>query len=92
MTGAATDCPRPTPAPATLDESVLDLEAVVDAAGLQRFALYAPSGGAAIAIRYAARHPQRVSQLITLGGFVRGMRSGAASARGRPRVSMPSSG
>ncbi len=59
-------------APGTLDESVGDLEAVVDAAGLQRFALFGPSGGAAIAIRYAARHPERVSRLVLLGGFARG--------------------
>jgi pimeloyl-ACP methyl ester carboxylesterase/DNA-binding winged helix-turn-helix (wHTH) protein len=58
--------------PGTLDESVLDLEAVVDAAGLRRFALFGPSGGAAIAVRYAARHPERVTQLVTMGGFVRG--------------------
>src|SRR5262249_33898775 len=59
-------------APGTLDEAVSDLEAVVDAAGLQRFALYGASGGAAIAIRYAARHPDRVSHLVLLGGFARG--------------------
>ena len=56
-----------------LDEQVRDLEAVVDAAGLDRFALLALSGGAAIAIRYAARHPGRVSHLAILGGFARGL-------------------
>jgi pimeloyl-ACP methyl ester carboxylesterase/DNA-binding winged helix-turn-helix (wHTH) protein len=66
--------------PATLDEAVAELEAVVDAAALQRFAMYAPSGGAAIAVRYAAHHPHRVSHLVTMGGFVRGpLKRGADS-------------
>ena len=68
-------------APATLDESVAELESVVDAAGLTRFCLLGPSGGAATAIRYAARHPQRVERLILLGGFARGsLRRGERSA------------
>jgi DNA-binding winged helix-turn-helix (wHTH) protein/pimeloyl-ACP methyl ester carboxylesterase len=58
--------------PKNLDDEVRDLEAVVDAAGLERFALYARSQGGAIAVRYAARHPERVSHLVTIGGFVRG--------------------
>ncbi len=62
---------------ATLDDEVRDLEAVVDAAGLERFALLGRSQGGAIAIRYAARHPQRVTKLVTIGGLARG-----ASQRG----------
>lgn len=45
---------------------------MVDAAGLQRFALFGCSQGAAIAIDYAVRHPQRVSCLVLLGGYARG--------------------
>ena len=59
--------------PATLDEAVADLESVVEAAGLDRFSLLGASGGAAIAIRYAARHAQKVNRLVLLGGFARGM-------------------
>jgi pimeloyl-ACP methyl ester carboxylesterase len=55
-----------------LEQWLHDLEAVVDAAGLERFALFGPSGGAAAAVRYAARHPDRVSHLVLLGGVVRG--------------------
>jgi len=51
---------------------VRDLEAVVDAAGLERFAIFGASQGAAFAIAYAARHPDRVSHLILWGGFARG--------------------
>jgi pimeloyl-ACP methyl ester carboxylesterase/DNA-binding CsgD family transcriptional regulator len=49
-----------------------DLEAVVDAAGLDRFPLLAMSQGGPLAVRYAARHPDRVSALILLGTFARG--------------------
>lgn len=59
--------------PLTLDAWVSDLEAVVDAAGVQRFALLGCSQGAAISLAYAVRHPQRVSCLVLLGGYVRGV-------------------
>jgi pimeloyl-ACP methyl ester carboxylesterase/DNA-binding CsgD family transcriptional regulator len=55
-----------------LERSVADLETVVDAAGVDRFALLGISRGAAIAIAYAVRHPERVSSLILYGGYVRG--------------------
>jgi pimeloyl-ACP methyl ester carboxylesterase/DNA-binding CsgD family transcriptional regulator len=51
---------------------VRDLEAVVDAAGIERFPLLALSQGGAIAIAYAARHPERVSHLVLHGVFYRG--------------------
>lgn len=51
----------------------LDLEAVVGAARLPRFALFGASQGAAIAIDYAARHPDRVSHLILYGAYLRGV-------------------
>ena len=53
----------------SLDAWVRDLEAVVDALGLTSFPLLGISQGAAIAVAYAARHPERVSQLILLNGF-----------------------
>jgi pimeloyl-ACP methyl ester carboxylesterase/DNA-binding CsgD family transcriptional regulator len=51
-----------------------DLQTVVDAAGLERFALLGVSQGAAIAVAYAARYPERVSDLVLYGGFARGRR------------------
>jgi pimeloyl-ACP methyl ester carboxylesterase len=51
---------------------VRDLEAVTDAVGLERFALFGISQGAAVSIAYAARHPDRVSHLILSGGFALG--------------------
>ena len=49
-----------------------DLESVADAAGLKRFALLGISQGAAIAIAYAVRHPERVSHLVLYGAYARG--------------------
>jgi len=51
---------------------VQDLETVVDAAGLERFALMGISQGGAPAITYAVRHPERVSHLILIGAYSRG--------------------
>jgi pimeloyl-ACP methyl ester carboxylesterase/DNA-binding winged helix-turn-helix (wHTH) protein len=56
----------------SFDAFVRDLETVVDATGLQRFALFGLSQGCAISVAYAAKHPERVSHLILCGGFVRG--------------------
>lgn len=67
-------------APATLPVAASDMAAVADAAGLSRFALLGISGGGAIAIRYAALHPERVSHLVLVGGYARGgLHRGAAS-------------
>lgn len=56
----------------SLDAWVADLEAVVDAAGLDRFALLGVSTGVAVAVTYAARHPERLTHLVLYGGYARG--------------------
>jgi pimeloyl-ACP methyl ester carboxylesterase/DNA-binding CsgD family transcriptional regulator len=56
----------------SLDSYLADLEAVVDATGLERFALFGPSQGCAISIAYAARHPERVTRVVIYGGYARG--------------------
>ncbi len=53
---------------------VQDLESVVEAAGLKRFALLGISQGCAVSIAYAVRHPERVGHLVLYGGFARGLR------------------
>jgi len=58
----------------SFDAFVRDLEAVVDAAGLERFALFGASQGCAVSIAYAVKHPERVSKLVLYGGFARGRR------------------
>ncbi|HEY6251473.1 MAG TPA: alpha/beta fold hydrolase [Candidatus Angelobacter sp.] len=61
----------------SLELWVQDLETVVEAAGVERFALLGISQGGAVAVTYAIRHPERVSHLVLLGAFSRGL-----SARG----------
>lgn len=61
-----------------LPQWVDDLETVIEAARVtQPVVLLGISQGAATAIRYAIRHPERVSHLILYGGYaVGGLRSG----------------
>jgi len=47
---------------------VRDLEAVVDAVGSEKVALFGLSQGGPTAIAYTLRHPDRVSHLILYGG------------------------
>jgi pimeloyl-ACP methyl ester carboxylesterase len=48
----------------SFDHFVDDLEAVVDAAGVDRFALLGISQGCSVSIAYAVRHPERVTRLV----------------------------
>ena len=48
----------------SIDARARDIEAVADALQLTRFSIYAVSGGGPAAIDFAARHPERVEQLI----------------------------
>jgi pimeloyl-ACP methyl ester carboxylesterase/DNA-binding SARP family transcriptional activator len=64
----------------SVDAFVRDLEAVVDALGLDRFALLGSSKGGSTAITYAARHPERVSHLVLYGTFAQGWRIQANGA------------
>lgn len=52
----------------SLEAHVRDLEAVVAAEGLDRFALMGMSGYCPVALEYAARHPDQVSRLVVYGG------------------------
>lgn len=56
----------------SLDAALADLEAVVDAAGLDCFPLLGCSQGGATAIAYAVRHPDRVQRLVLYGSYARG--------------------
>ena len=64
----------------SFDRWVADLEAVADACKAPTFALLGISQGAATCVAYAAKHPERVSQLVLYGGYVRG-----AAVRGTAR-------
>jgi class 3 adenylate cyclase/pimeloyl-ACP methyl ester carboxylesterase len=57
----------------SFDAWVGDLEAVIDAAGVERAALLGVSQSCALSIAYAVRHPERVSHLVLYGGFTKGL-------------------
>src|SRR6185437_4306557 len=61
----------------TFDNLAADLEAVVRAAALDRFALYGMSGaGAGVAMRFAVRHPERVTLLVLQEAHTHGRLAG----------------
>lgn len=62
---------------------VNDLEAVVDGLGLRRFPLMGMSQGGAIALTYAVRHPEKVSHLILVGAYARGLLRRTTTERAR---------
>ena len=51
---------------------VRDFEQLIETIQLDKFALFGISQGGAVAISYAARHPERVSKLVLCGSFARG--------------------
>jgi pimeloyl-ACP methyl ester carboxylesterase/DNA-binding CsgD family transcriptional regulator len=53
----------------SLEARLRDLETVIDAVGLERFALMGMSGNSPVALAYAARHPERVTRVIMYGGW-----------------------
>jgi pimeloyl-ACP methyl ester carboxylesterase/DNA-binding CsgD family transcriptional regulator len=70
----------------SLETFVADLEAVVDAAKLERFALWGQTAaGAVTSITYAARHPRRVSHLVLSQPIVHGRLCGGAAPEERER-------
>jgi pimeloyl-ACP methyl ester carboxylesterase/DNA-binding SARP family transcriptional activator len=68
----------------TLAAWVRDLEAVVDELGLERFDLLGISQGGAVAVEYAARHPERIRKLVLYGAYAQGR-----VARGDTATALP---
>ena len=57
--------------PPDLETRTKDLGAIMDAAGLERAALFAEVDGASVAAMFASIHPERVSSLILCDPYVR---------------------
>ena len=55
----------------SVDARVMDIEAVADRLGLERFALLGGGTSGPVAIAYAASHPERVSHLVLWCTFAR---------------------
>jgi class 3 adenylate cyclase/pimeloyl-ACP methyl ester carboxylesterase len=58
----------------TISEKAMvgDMSSVAAAAGLNRFALLGVSQGCSFSVRYAVEHPEQITCLVLLGGFLRG--------------------
>ncbi len=56
----------------SLERRLADLETLVEATGLDRFAVMGMSGGAPVALAYARKHPERVTRMVLYGGMLRG--------------------
>ena len=67
----------------SFDAFVNDLECVADCLELEQFDLLAISQGAAVAVAYAVRHPERVRQLVICNGYTAGWASRADPAGSR---------
>jgi pimeloyl-ACP methyl ester carboxylesterase len=63
--------PVPLDAPPLLEARIDDVVAVMDAAGSERAIVYGSSESGALAMLFAATHPQRTLGLIVLGGDAR---------------------
>jgi len=72
----------------SFEAMVRDLETVVDELGLERFPLLGLSQGGAIAVTYAARHPERVSHLILVGAYALGRLARAQDEEDRREAQM----
>jgi non-heme chloroperoxidase len=56
----------------TVDDFAADVDAFLDAAGIERATIVGHSGGTLIAARVALNHPQRVSRLVLIGSAITG--------------------
>jgi pimeloyl-ACP methyl ester carboxylesterase/DNA-binding winged helix-turn-helix (wHTH) protein len=59
----------------TLDDTVGDMRAVLDAADSQRVIIFAVSESGPAACQFAAQYPERVAALILYGTFAKGLKS-----------------
>jgi len=65
----------------SFERTVRDFEELVDAAGLEQFAIFGGCQGAAVGIAYAVRHPERVTKMIINGTFANGWPAPGPGAR-----------
>ena len=71
----------------SLERRLADLETLVEATGLDRFAVLGMSGGAPVALAYAHKHPERVTRMVLYGGMSCGRGTLAPTTRRRRRRS-----
>jgi pimeloyl-ACP methyl ester carboxylesterase/class 3 adenylate cyclase len=69
--GVGLSDPVPASAVPTVDDQVDDLRAILDETGCERAVIAGSLAGCAIAVMFAATHPERVESLLLLGGYAR---------------------
>jgi pimeloyl-ACP methyl ester carboxylesterase/DNA-binding CsgD family transcriptional regulator len=72
---------RDGPPPATLEDEVAVLAAVVGAQDAESIDLFAGSAGGPIAVRYAAEQPHRIERLVLYGSYLKGAAIAEPAAR-----------
>lgn len=72
---------REAPPPASVDEQVAVLAAVIDAHGVDRVDLWAASSGGPVATAYAVANPGGVGRLVNYGTYARGAEIADPEAR-----------
>lgn len=87
-TGLSDREPRNIELPSFVD----DMQAVADASGLDRFAIFATSQSVPVAIGLAARCPDRVSRMVLHNGFVQGSTARGELDKTEAMVSMIQNG
>jgi len=60
----------------SLEAHVADVAAVVDDLGFEQFDLYGAIDGAAVAVAFAAQHPEQVSKLVLWASYSHGKEIG----------------
>lgn len=75
-----------------LQDYVADLQAVADAASLDRFPILAASQSVPVAIAFAAANPTRVSRMVLVQGFSRGSLARGDTAKTETMIQMIRSG
>ena len=78
--------------PPTLEESMDDLRAVMDAAGSERAAVFGVSEGGPMSMLFAATHPDRITSLVLYGTWARMVRAPDYPSGDRPRDARPIGG
>ena len=65
----------------SFEKVVEDLDAVIEAAGLEQFVLFGIAAGSATGMSYAVRRPDRVSRLVLYASFARGRLAGSPTSQ-----------
>ena len=72
----------------SFERLVEDMDAVIAAAGVKHFDLIGITGGGALAVTHAARHPGTVDRLVLYGAFARGRFARATTPEKRQEVEL----